>query len=150
MSNESTVKPKIEAREFWIEVKSFSSECLTVTREQPDRLIYRVAKDVIHVIEAAPALARIADLEAEVESLQADGLHTCHSKCQRIACVQRRKIANLETINAKLKACAEFYSDETEDGLDWNGVNNPAYIQDKGKLARTTLAEVAELEQKEG
>ena len=142
MSNESTVKPKIDeklqAREFWIEVKSFSSECLTVTREQPDRLTYRVAKDVIHVIEAQPALARIAELEAQ-------------NHRQVIMISQLADECNSKDVTiAKLKACAEFYSDETEDGLDWNGVNNPAYIQDKGKLARTTLAEVAELEQKEG
>lgn len=140
MSNESTVKPKIDeklqAREFWIEVKSFSSECLTVTREQPDRLTYRVAKDVIHVIEAQPALARIAELEAQ-------------NHRQVIMISQLADECNSKDVTiAKLKACAEFYSDETEDGLDWNGVNNPAYIQDKGKLARTTLAEVAELEQK--
>lgn len=44
----------------------------------------------------------------------------------------------------KLKEALEFYSDETEDGLDWNGVNNPAFIQDKGKTARQALKELGE------
>jgi hypothetical protein len=38
-------------REFWIEVKSFSSNILAAYYEKPDELTYRIAKDVIHVVE---------------------------------------------------------------------------------------------------
>jgi hypothetical protein len=39
---------------------------------------------------------RIAELEREVERRTYDGIHTCHDQCQRVACVQRRRIAELE------------------------------------------------------
>ena len=34
-------------------------------------------------------------LRAEVERLQADGIHSCHAECPRLACVQRREIERL-------------------------------------------------------
>jgi hypothetical protein len=40
--------------------------------------------------------ARIAELEREAERWKMDGVHSCHDGCQRIACVQRRRIAELE------------------------------------------------------
>jgi len=46
---------KEECREFWIERKSFSSHVLAAWDEKPDEITYRIAKDVIHVIEASYA-----------------------------------------------------------------------------------------------
>jgi hypothetical protein len=51
--------------------------------------------------------ARIAELEDENGRLQGDGMHTCHDNCPRLACVQRRRIAELE---GKI----EFLQDITE------------------------------------
>lgn len=49
--------------------------------------------------ELAEAKGRIADFT--------DGrVHTCHDECQRIECVQFRKIAALEAENARLKKLA--------------------------------------------
>jgi len=41
----------------------------------------------------ADLVKRIAELEAEVERLTADGIHTCHAHCQRPMCVMRRRQA---------------------------------------------------------
>lgn len=37
------------------------------------------------------AVRRIEALSAEVERRTIDGVHTCHDKCQRVACVLRRE-----------------------------------------------------------
>lgn len=134
------MKPKIEARELFAVVESgvepkYFHDRGSASEEYFTRY-HNGTRGIIEYIEAQPALARIAELEAQ-------------NHRQLILISQLADECNSKDVTiAKLKACAEFYSDETEDGLDWNGVNNPAYIQDKGKLARTTLAEVAELEQK--
>jgi len=39
-----------------------------------------------------PLTAEIADLRAENERLQLDGIHTCHDECQRPTCVLRRQL----------------------------------------------------------
>lgn len=44
---------------------------------------------------AAELAKKVEQLEAEVERLTLDGIHTCHDQCRRIACVQRREIARL-------------------------------------------------------
>jgi len=43
--------------------------------------------------EAADA---IAALQAEIERLTYDGIHTCHADCPRLPCVQRREIEGLQ------------------------------------------------------
>jgi HAMP domain-containing protein len=43
--------------------------------------------------EAADA---IEALQAEVERLTYDGIHTCHDDCPRLPCVQRREIEALQ------------------------------------------------------
>jgi len=37
----------------------------------------------------------IAALQAEIERLTFDGIHTCHADCPRLPCVQRREIEGL-------------------------------------------------------
>ena len=39
---------------------------------------------------------RIEALQAEVERLTYDGIHTCHGDCLRLPCVQRREIDALQ------------------------------------------------------
>ena len=132
MSNESTVKPKIEAKEWWLVLEHHKTP--RVLFEKPDE-IYETD---VHVIEAQPALARIAELEAQNHRqliLISQLANECNDK---------------ETINAKLKACVAFYADVNNWGEDVEGYAR--YIiesTDTGKTARTTLAEVAELEQKD-
>lgn len=41
------------------------------------------------------SLNKYADAKAE-EKKRRDGIHTCHDQCERIACVQRREIAELK------------------------------------------------------
>ncbi len=41
----------MSGREFWIEVKSFSSEVLSAYDEKPDEATFRIAKAVYHVID---------------------------------------------------------------------------------------------------
>lgn len=40
----------------------------------------------------------------EVDNLSAATIHTCHDHCQRIECVQRRHIQQLQAENEALKA----------------------------------------------
>ena len=54
--------------------------------------------------------ARITHLEAEIERLTLDGVHTCHERCQRIACVQRREIERLRTRLSALSTAAYDYA----------------------------------------
>jgi len=53
--------------------------------------------------EAADA---IEALQAEVERLTFDGIHTCHDDCPRLPCVQRREIDALRAENSMLAAGA--------------------------------------------
>ena len=39
---------------------------------------------------------RIEALQAQVERLTYDGIHTCHADCPRLPCVQRREIDGLQ------------------------------------------------------
>lgn len=51
----------------------------------------------------------------------------------------------MQELQAKLDKAVEaleFYSGNSDDSLDWDYVNNPAVIQDKGKTARQTLKEI--------
>ena len=45
----------------------------------------------------------IASLRAEIERLTYDGIHTCSDKCQRPACIQRRKIERLQSLLVRCK-----------------------------------------------
>jgi hypothetical protein len=45
---------------------------------------------------ASEAADAIAALQAEVERLTFDGIHTCHADCPRLPCVQRREIDALQ------------------------------------------------------
>jgi BMFP domain-containing protein YqiC len=42
-------------------------------------------------------------LAAQVAALETNGIHTCHDRCPRIACVQGREIARLTARVAKLE-----------------------------------------------
>lgn len=39
----------------------------------------------------------------------------------------------------------KFYRGQEDNELDWDFVNHPGVMQDKGKLARQTLAEIEEM-----
>ena len=41
---------------------------------------------------------RIEALQAEIERLTYDGIHTCHDDCPRLPCVQRREIDGLRAV----------------------------------------------------
>lgn len=49
---------------------------------------------------AAHRLSTQSAMQAEIDRLTANGIHTCHDQCQRVACVLRRKNGILrETLN---------------------------------------------------
>ena len=54
-----------------------------VTYGYMPRLMREIARQAADAIEA---------LQAEVERLTFDGIHTCHDDCPRLPCVQRREI----------------------------------------------------------
>lgn len=59
------------------------------------------------------AMEQIKILENKIDFLTNESIHTCHDQCQKIACVQRRKIEELEL---KLKIAVE--------ALEFYGSNN--------------------------
>ena len=63
-------------------------------------------------------LAEAADLieqrEREIERLQADGTHSCHDECPRIACVLRREIAGLRKDAARYLWLRRHYHPGTD------------------------------------
>jgi HAMP domain-containing protein len=63
---------------------------------------------------AAEAADRIEALQAEIERLTYDGIHTCHDHCPRLPCVQRREIeelqAEVERLREALRACRRAVS----------------------------------------
>lgn len=76
----------------------------------PSNQLYWTKVSDIHVplyIHPDPC---VAELEAEVERLTLDGIHTCSDACQRPTCVLRRENAELTAKLAALKAAG--------DGLD--------------------------------
>lgn len=54
--------------------------------------------------ELLAAQRRIADLESDLETERARGIHTCHDQCQRPLCVAGRRIRELEALSADLRA----------------------------------------------
>jgi Asp-tRNA(Asn)/Glu-tRNA(Gln) amidotransferase A subunit family amidase len=50
------------------------------------------------------AADRIEALQAEVERLTYDGIHTCYDDCPRLPCVQRREIDALQAQVAELES----------------------------------------------
>jgi hypothetical protein len=53
---------------------------------------YALTSDRADLLTAADA---IEGLQAEIERLTYDGIHTCHDDCPRLPCVQRREIDGL-------------------------------------------------------
>ncbi len=63
------------------------------------RLRDRLTYDELHYAPdplLAEAADRIEELERKVERLTYDGIHTCSDQCERIVCVLRRQIEELE------------------------------------------------------
>ncbi len=52
-------------------------------------------KPRLHNPDGPEAADRIEALQAEVERLTFDSIHTCHADCPRLPCVQRREIEGL-------------------------------------------------------
>ena len=48
-------------------------------------------------------LRKIIELQKRIEKLEVNRIHTCHDQCQKIECVQRRRIEELEAENKKLR-----------------------------------------------
>jgi chromosome segregation ATPase len=86
-----------------IEIDTLRAEVAQV-REYADALNARCIEDT----------AEIGRLRAEVARLQADGIHSCHDECPRIACVQRREIERLRALLRE--ACDELDPHGTRDG----------------------------------
>ena len=89
-----------KVREFFVyEIPSDSkAPAVRVIREKEENAF---SKDWlrIHVIE----YSAYEKLQKRVDELEASKIHTCHDDCQRIECVQRRKIEELEAENKKLR-----------------------------------------------
>jgi hypothetical protein len=62
---------------------------------------YALTSDRADLLTAADA---IEALQAEVERLTYDGIHTCHDDCPRLPCVQRREIDALRAEVAELES----------------------------------------------
>ena len=60
------------------------------------------------------------------------------------------QIKELEAKVRMLEGALEFYSDDNDWGLDWELVNNPSAIQDKGKVGREALEPAPITEDTEG
>jgi hypothetical protein len=78
-------------------------------KDEADAVIRELQRDLKTLAEASRQ--RIAELEDEVERLDVGGVHSCHQHCKRTACVQRRRIDELEAelaplINAGSKSVA--------------------------------------------
>lgn len=73
-------------REFWIEVKSFSSEILAAYYEKPDETTYRIAKDVIHVVEHGvyEKLKVENEIECQRSQVRGESLLTATREIERL------------------------------------------------------------------
>ena len=60
-----------------------------VTYGYMPRLMREIARQAADAIEG---------LQAEIERLTFDGIHTCHDDCPRLPCVQRREIDGLRAV----------------------------------------------------
>ena len=86
-----------KAREFWI-------DNYETIHDKRSASLYKINKErYIHVIE----YSAYEKLQKRVDELEASKIHTCHDDCQRIECVQRRKIEELEVELQCAKAHAE-------------------------------------------
>lgn len=79
--------------------------------------------------------ARVRELEAEVQRLEVNGIHSCWDECPRIACVQARHIRELETRLAaqgeelgKLRELLDYWLPKDEP-LQWQV--DPASLEHK-------------------
>src|SRR5690606_307951 len=63
---------------------------LVVWRKEASDTIVRLTQQL------TAAQQRIADLESDLETERARGIHTCHDQCQRPLCVAQRKAATWE------------------------------------------------------
>jgi hypothetical protein len=61
-------------------------------------------KPRLHNPDGPEAAEAIEGLQAEVERLTYDGIHTCHDDCPRLPCVQRREIDALQADVAELES----------------------------------------------
>ena len=80
--------------------------------------IIRLARSVgIHRFKVK-YLARFVEavVAAERERLKWDGLHSCHSECDRPACVHTRK-----AVEAEREACAKICDEKAEEWREMRG-----------------------------
>lgn len=85
-----------------MEASEVAAECLCCANDE----CHAAATAVIERAKAewmAERDARIEALEAEVNRLSLDSIHTCHDQCQRTACVLRRERDALEAEVARLR-----------------------------------------------
>lgn len=60
---------------------------------------------------------------------------------ERFKVIEHAALTDLQARAKKLVGALEFYSNDNDWGLDWDLVNNPSAIQDRGKKARQALKE---------
>jgi len=91
---------------------------------------------------------RIAQLEDQLDDL-AGGTHSCHAKCQRPGCVQRRRIAELESMLPTKEALEVFAKseDQHKGDLPFDGrfIPNQWLLNERG-LSVELAERIAELE----
>jgi len=94
-------------REFWIEVKSFSSQFLVVHEERPDRVTCRIAREIIHVVDyyyfdkAKSENEKLKKQngimrEALVEASEYQNTDDCNGNAGDIAATALKKIGEVE------------------------------------------------------
>jgi hypothetical protein len=72
-----------------------------------EELVKRLRSGLTHNNQTWPEMCTeaadaIEGLQAQVERLTFDGIHTCHDDCPRLPCVQRREIDALRAENRHL------------------------------------------------
>ncbi len=72
------------------------------------------------LLDAAAEIERQRQL---IEDIDASGIHSCHDRCQRLECVQRREIERLRRERDELRAALGTYGRHSDDCDDANAYN---------------------------
>ena len=95
---------------------------------QPGAIV-PVTPEVVRDLVEFARVAYMAGQEAERDYLLSTEIHSCHSDCQRFACVQTRK-----AVEAEREACAKLCEKEQEDwGWDSDVIDVAAAIRARGQ-----------------
>lgn len=72
------------------------------------------------LLDAAAEIERQRQL---IEDIDASGIHSCHDRCQRLECVQRREIERLRRERDELRAALRTYGRHHDTCGDMDGYN---------------------------